>query len=73
MDDNSCVPDPFYGSTYKLLTKVSSHPLAQVIDIHLVGNPFKYPFIMLYVLLTTISLVHLNWKPHILSFNDKIP
>ena len=35
MDDNSGVPDPFYRPAYKLLAQVSSHPLAEVIDIHL--------------------------------------
>ena len=45
MDDNSCVPDSFYRPAYKLLAQVSSHPLAQVIDVHLKRNKIKHPFI----------------------------
>ena len=35
MDNNSSVPDPFNGPAYQLLSKVSSHPLAQVINVNL--------------------------------------
>ena len=68
MDDNSGVPDPFDRPAYKLLAQVSSHPLAEVIDIHLEmetdsnsssSPPTSSPsFPMLYF------KIYLNWKPH---------
>ena len=75
MNNNSCVPNPFYRPAYKLLAQVSSHTLAEVVDVHLDKNTFKYLFVSANIiichtiysigLLTPISKIHLNWKPHI--------
>ena len=80
MDDNSGVPDPLYRPAYKLLAQVSSHPLAQVIDIHLDGNGFKLLFVSTIIIIichaisTRNSKIYLNWKPHtyLWYFNDNI-
>ena len=45
MDNNSGMPDSFYWPAYKLLAQVSSHPLTQVIDIHLDRSTFKHLFV----------------------------
>ena len=78
MDDNSGVPDPFYRPAYKLLTQVSSHPLAQVIDIHLEmetdSNSTNIIIIICHAISTRNSKIYLNWKPHTYwwYFNDNI-
>ena len=62
MDDNSGVPDPFYRPANKLLAQVSSHPLAEVIDIHLDGNGFKLLF---------VSTIIINNHHHLSCYIDE--
>ena len=84
MDDNSGVPDPFYRPAYKLLAQVSSHPLAEVIDIHLEMETDSNSsssllssstiIIICHAISTRNSKIYLNWKPHTYwwYFNDNI-